>query len=114
MIESIILEHLGDMAEPVYMEVPEYPNSSELFNVVELTGRSINDHLESATIAVQSYGPTLYDAAELSERTVKKMLGLIEHPAVFKCALNSCYNFTNTQTKRYRYQSVYNIIYKEF
>ena len=32
---------------------------------------------------------------------------------VFRCELNGDYNFTDTETKRYRYQAVFDLTYKE-
>jgi hypothetical protein len=41
------------------------------------------------------------------------MQGLIERDEVTKVTLNSNYNFTDTTTKEYRYQAVFDLYYTE-
>ena len=60
---------------------------------------------------MQSYGPSLFEAAELNERVKAAMDDLIQLPDIISSDLDSDYNFTDTSTKRYRYQAVYDIIY---
>lgn len=112
MIEEIVLNHLIDVLEvPVYMEVPE--NVPLSFVVIEKTGTSRSNWIDSATFALQSYSETLYEAALLNEKVKAAMDRLVESPTVFKSALNSDYNFTDPDTKRYRYQAIYNLVFKE-
>ena len=60
---------------------------------------------------MQSYAPSLFEAAELNERVKAAMDDLILLPDIFSAKLDSDYNFTDTATKQYRYQAVYNITY---
>ena len=53
----------------------------------------------------------MYKASELNEIVKEKMDDLITLPNISKSSLNSDYNFTDTQTKKYRYQAVYDIYY---
>ena len=39
------------------------------------------------------------------------MAGIVELPDVSRSALNSDYNYTDTDTKTYRYQAVYDLTY---
>ena len=42
---------------------------------------------------------------------VETMLDIDELDSISKCELNSDYNFTDTQQKKYRYQAVFNLTY---
>ena len=111
MIEAIIIAHLGQVLDvPVYAERPA-ENVPELWVLVEKTGSSRENRIDSATVAVQSYAPTLLGAAQLNEEVKSAMDSLIEVKTVSRSALNSDYNFTDTATKTYRYQAVYDITY---
>lgn len=110
MIELIILSHLKDkITETVSLEKPSPQVGS--YVVFEKTSSSKNNHLPSATFAFQSYGKSLYDAAELNERVKIAVESLIELNEIRGLTLNSDYNFTDTSTKEYRYQAVYDIRY---
>lgn len=110
MIEKILLDYLNDvLSVPVYTEVPE--KDIRRFVVLEKTGSSKTNQIPTATMAAQSYGPTLYDAAELNEEVKAAIESAIVLPEISAVRLNSDYNFTNTQTKKYRYQALYVITY---
>lgn len=110
MIEKNILDYLsGKLDMKVYMEIPEKKPSS--FVVIEKTGSSRINHIESATLAVQSYGPTLVEAAKLNERVKQAMDDAIELPSIGSVRFSTDYNFTDTTLKHYRYQAVYDITY---
>lgn len=110
MIETTILDYLSSvLPEPCSLEVPERP--PERFVVLEKTVSSRKNFIDTASFAVQSYGPSLFEAAELNERVKAAMDDLILLPDIFSSDLDSDYNFTDTATKRYRYQAVYNITY---
>lgn len=107
MIAKDLLDYLGEaLSVGVYMESPE-----ELTNYVLLdqTGSSRNDHIVTTTIAVQSYAPSLYEAMVLNESVKSAMEGFAQLANVTKVELDTDYNFTNTTTKQYRWQAVYNI-----
>lgn len=113
MIEKIVLDHLnaGDLGAEFYMETPV--DAANTYGVIVKTGSSESNHIQSATIVIQSIAHTLLQAAEINEKVKSRMRQLPTHDAVFGCDLNSDYNFTNPQTKQYRYQAVFNISYKE-
>lgn len=107
MIAKDLLDYLGEaLSVGVYMESPE-----ELTNYVLLdqTGSSRNDHIVTTTIAVQSYAPSLYEAMVLNESVKAAMEGFAQLANVTRVELDTDYNFTNTTTKQYRWQAVYNI-----
>ena len=110
MIEKILLDYLGTkLTVPVLMEVPEDDVTS--FVVLQKTGSAKTDHIPSATIAAQSYGSSKYEAAQLNETVKSAIEGAIELNEISKVELNSDYDFTDTATKRYRYQALYVITY---
>ena len=114
MIETIILSHLKTALDTtnVYMEVPR-DNLPSSFVVVERTGGERANHIDTTTFAVQSYADSLYNAAVLNESVKAAMDSLIEEDEVSKSAYQTDYNFTDTTTKRYRYQVVYDITHYE-
>ncbi len=114
MIEKSIIEYLNEYLEdiPAMMEYPEEKTIPCVF--VEKTGSSEHNRVLSATIAVQSLDTDLQKAAELNEK-VKRILKAMEDdvPGIGSVRLNSDYNFTDTNTKNYRYQAIYDITYIE-
>lgn len=111
MIEKIILDYLGAALTDVscMMEVP--PEGLTLpCVVIQKTGSSKKNHLYSATFAIQSYADSRYNAALLNERVKAAMDTAHENlDSVTASALNSDYDYTDTTTKNYRYQAVYDI-----
>jgi hypothetical protein len=108
MIEKIILDYLNEtLTVPAYMEVPE--KAPESYVVIEKTGSSEYNHIKEATLAIQSIAPTLYKAACLNEEVKTVMDNADKLADITKSKCNSDYNFTDTSTKSYRYQAVYDI-----
>ena len=85
-------------------------NSHLLAAISKTVGSRLN-FIDSATVAVQSYAPTLYEAAALNDIVKRAMFDIIALPSVSACRLNSDYNFTDTSTKKYRYQAVFDLTY---
>lgn len=110
MIESILIKYLNDNGIRAYMEVPA--NASGRFVVLEKTGSNRENKLDRATIAVQSYDESLNSSASLNDM-VKRLLLYIDDPRIVSSNLNSDYNYTNTATKQYRYQAVFDFYYYE-
>jgi hypothetical protein len=105
MIEKTILDYLDEhLTVPVYMEEPIDKPAS--YVLIERTGSSESDLIESTTLALQSYGASLYDAAVLNMAVKARIKQAVELPSVSAVYINSDYNFTDTETKRYRYQCV--------
>lgn len=110
MIEVIIKNHLdAKLTEPVYLEKPS--PSIESYVVFEKTSSGKSNHLPTATFAFQSYGKSLYEALQLNEKVKVAVEQLIELDEIRGVSLNSDYNFTDTATKEYRYQAVFDIKY---
>ena len=114
MIEITIYKFLDtNMTVPVYTEVPSNPPKKMI--VMEKTGSSLNNHIKRSTFAIQSYGKSLQEAAELNESLKEIMMdgldGLASLDEIVSVNLNSDYNYTDTTTKRYRYQAVFDIVH---
>lgn len=110
MIEQQISNYLaGQLSVPICMEVPANPSAS--FVLIEKTGSGRTNHINSATIALQSWAPTLYEAAALNEQVKAAMDRMPDTEDVGRTELNTDYDYTDTATKRYRYQAVYDITY---
>lgn len=114
MIEITVRKFLeSKLTVPVLMEIPKGPASQ--FVVIEKTGGGQENHIPSAIMTIQSYAESLQKAAELNEQVKNWMLdgmeGLITVESIAKVSLNSDYNFTDTTSKRYRYQAVFEIIH---
>lgn len=109
MIEKTILNHLSNNLDcGVYMEKPR--NTAERsYVVIELTGQREENHVTHSTFAFQTYGASLFDAAELRDEVKAAVKTLIELDEVARVDLNSSYNFTDPSTKEYRYQTVFDI-----
>lgn len=109
-IEYIVLDYLLTvLTVPCYMEEPD--NIVDQYVIIEKTGSSESDHIRRATFAIQSYGATMEQAIDLNELVKVAMDAFWQHRSIFSSRLNSDYNFTDTDTKRYRYQAVYDITY---
>ena len=100
MIEVIVKKFLdGTLDVPSFFE--HEPDMPESYVILEKTGSGGSDYVHSATFAFQSYALSLKKAVE-NLITVNEISG-VHH--------NSDYNFTDTDTKQYRYQAVYDINY---
>lgn len=109
MIEVIVYTFLKNELEdvPVFMEVPEIP--PEQFVLIEKTSSGLENYIKSATFAIQSYADSMFEAASLNEVVKEKMLDIIGEKEITKVSLNSDYNFTDINTKKYRYQAVFDL-----
>lgn len=117
MIELTVLNYLKNALDvPVSMEKPT--SNIEEYVVIEKTGADRENYIDSAVFAIQSYSDTLYNAASLNEKIKEAMIGngvnnygIIASTEVSRCSLNSDYNYTDQQTKSYRYQAVFDLVY---
>lgn len=108
MIEKTVCDYLNDvMGLPAFWEKPE--DMPAEFLIVEKTGGRLSDWIKTATIAIQSYAGSMYRAAEINDAVIHAMDHLVEYDGVSRVQLNSDYNYTDTTTKQYRYQAVFDI-----
>lgn len=112
MIEKTVLDYLNtNLSIPVYMEVPGDP--PDTFVTIEKTGAGKENQIQTATFAVQSWAPSMLAAATLNETVKDLMFSIVAIASISKSALNSDYNYTDTGTKFYRYQAVFDLVYKD-
>lgn len=110
MIELLIKDWLSKkIIEPVFLEFPEKAPKS--FVLLEKIGSGRNNQLDNSTFAFQSYANSLYEAALLNEKVKIEILNSVLLDKISKVQLNSDYNFTDTTTKNYRYQAVFDIFH---
>ncbi len=108
MIELIVEKFLNnELNVPAYLEMPE--KNPDSFVLIEKTNSNEKNKLDSSVLVFQSYAKTLYSAAALNEEVKKALKRLESINEIVSVKLNSDYNFTDTTTKKYRYQAVYNI-----
>lgn len=107
MIEKILYNYLKEygLSAAVYTEQPK--NKPAAFFLIEKSGSSLTNHIDTATFIIQSYGTSLLHAAELNEEIKAAMLEAITLDEISKVELNGDYNFTDPTTKDYRYQGIY-------
>lgn len=107
MIEQIVLEYLNSRLD--VMVRLEKTENADSYVLIEKTGSSKDNYVHSATLVIQSYASSLYEAALLNEqvKTVMSELPLLDE--VTRCELNTDYNYTDPTIKQYRYQAVFDI-----
>lgn len=112
-IEAYVINYLLGVSAlsgiPVSGDVPH--DIPAKFITVEKTGSSRLDHINTATIAVQSWAATRAEASALNELVKTAMDNMIANPEISRSALDSDYNFTDLATNHQRYQAVYEIVY---
>ena len=107
MIAKTLLDYLDStLSVPVMMEAPEQTTG---YVLIDQTGSSRTNHITTTTFAIQSYGSSLYNAMLLNDEVKDAMVGFAELDEVTRVELQTDYNFTNTATKQYRWQAVYQI-----
>lgn len=111
MIEIDIRNFINDNLDyPAYLEKPTGSNNP--YFVIEKVGGSEAEYIKVATVAIQIYAPSLYLAMSITEILNDAMLNdFVTLPNVSRVELNSTYNFTDTTTKQYRYQSIFEIFH---
>lgn len=110
MIEIIVLNWLNSQLPEGIKAYTEEPTGDFVpCVVIEKTGSSRTNYITTSTLAIQSYGISLYEAAALNEIVKGIMDRLPELTEVSAARLDSDYNFTDTTRKHYRYQAVYNL-----
>ncbi|MBQ3321893.1 MAG: hypothetical protein IJH05_03500 [Firmicutes bacterium] len=110
MIEKIVLDYLSEALDyPVYLEHQEVDE----YVMIEKTGSGFEDQISSATLAIQSHARSMLRAIEINQEVKEAMKSIIILDDISSVRLNSDYNFTDTETKHYRYQAVYDLTFYE-
>ena len=108
MIEEIVFNYLKNK-----LNVPvTFENINEVeYVLIGKSGSSRFDFTNTATFFIQSYSSSKYNASLLNEKVKDAMYDLIELDEITSLHLNSDYDYTDTTTKKYRYQAVFDIGY---
>ena len=107
MIAKTLLDYLDhNLSVPVVMEAPEQTTD---YVLIDQTGSSRTNHIITTTFAIQSYGDSLYEAMVLNDGVKDAMVGFAELDDVTRVELETDYNYTNTATKQYRWQAVFDV-----
>lgn len=110
LVRNYLLAQNLSAGQNIFLEVPENP--PEEYILIEKTGSGKTNHITRAMMAVQSISRlSMFRAASINEEVLQAMDGIIYAEDIFSCELNSDYNFTNMETKEYRYQAVFNLFY---
>lgn len=108
MIEQIIFNYLKEKLD-VNVSF-EYKNEDECV-IIGKSRSGRNNHVNSATLFLQSYSTSRYKASLLNEKVKEAMDNLVELDIISYSKLNTDYDYTDTSIKKYRYQAVYDVGY---
>ena len=110
MIEKIVLDYLNNALEyPTYTQ--EQNNGEEYFYLIQKVGSSVDNKIDTSMVAIQSYAPSRFEAAEMNYAMIEAMNDIIQLDEIGKCKKNSDYDYTDTSKKRYRYQALFEIVH---
>lgn len=109
MIEKIIRDYLNK-AQDIPALIERMPDV-DTFYLIQKTGSKRENKINTATVAIQSYAKSKYEAAKLNDLLINIMDLAISEDAISSVNLNSDYDYTDTTTKEYRYQAVFDITY---
>ena len=112
MIGVVLIEYLSGCLDDVFVGM-EPPEELTDYVIVEQIGSSRNNHIVTTTYAIKSYGASLYEAMFLNERIKAVMNDFTSLNLITRVELETDYNFTDTATKQYRWQAVYDITHYE-
>lgn len=109
MTEITVRDYLARKLAPVevYLETPERPPES--YVLVRQTGSDRDNRILEDDVALQSIAPSRYEALVLNDRVKAAMDVMGPADGVFIARINTDYEFTDTSTKSYRYQAIYQI-----
>ena len=110
-IVSEVIDYLfSTLGVPAYAEEQHSPPVQYL--IIEKTGGGQTNLINQSTIAIQSYSNSLYNASALNEDVKAAMADMIALDGISAVKLNSDYNWTDEETRRYRYQAVFDITHR--
>lgn len=113
LIEAAVIAHLMSTLETQHVYAERPANPPEEYYVIERTSSGETNRIQTATIAIQSIGGSLLRAAEMNKAVLQAMPLIVQTTDVSCCRLNSAYNYTDTETRQYRYQAVFDLYYME-
>ena len=110
MIEMTVISYLSArLSCHVGAEIPA--KRPDRFVVVEKMGGERENFIDTATISFKSYAPTMLAAMELSKAVRDAVESMTDLDEICCCEYGGDFNDTDTASKQYCYQAVYNITY---
>lgn len=107
-IEEVVRDYLdAKLTAPVLLQRTSTMTGS--YVMIEKTGGGQSNRINSATLAIQSYGDSIHAASDLNEQVKEAMDGIVELAGISNVTLNSDYNFTDEERDEFRYQAVYEL-----
>lgn len=109
-MEKTLYDFLTDILDvPVYLDNPSHDDS---YVTIELTGRTKENRVETGIFAIQTHATRRLVASQLADTVDAAMEDLLELDDISRVEKNSgFYNFTDTTTKEYRYQAIFEITF---
>ena len=107
MIEVVLRNYLNNsnLSAEVFMERPAI--RPDYYFLLEKSGSGKINQIHESDFIVQSYAPTLYEAAAMNEEIKEAMFNAVKLDEISAVELNTDYNYTNAESKSYRYQAVF-------
>lgn len=112
MIETRIIQFLSNELD-VFVGGEAPSETHEKYVVVKKANGGVSNHIHTAMMTLQSHARSLRDACALNEDVKRAMDRANELTNISHSSLNNDYEFTDTTTKHYRYQAVYDLVYME-
>lgn len=110
MIEEVLIRLLNTAGFKTFTEVED--NMPEAYVIIERTGNSRNNKISKPIVAFRCCSESMYKAAELCESLEKFILEeLPGQENIAGVTLNTDYNYTDTETKTYRYCALFVFTY---
>ena len=108
MIEEIVIAYLNaNLTVHVGGEVPNRPPLR--YVVVQKKGGERENHIYTALFQFDAYAESLVAAAALCKEVMAVVDEMTDLDEVCSCEYGGDFNATDTASKRYRYQAMYNI-----
>lgn len=110
LIEKTIRDYLLGKIEniPIMVEEPENETKYIIFRVIE---RGKIDLINAVTVEFYCYGKSKFEAAELDDELRTAMENIVELNCIFSSKLGGGNDSYDTDLKKYRYRSYFNLTY---
>lgn len=107
-IEKIIMDYLKKE-----LNVPCYLEEKPIVQYVLITkiSSSRKNYIDRAMFSIKSYDSSKYKASVLNEKVKQAMDNMIKLDIVSSSKLNSDYESTDIERKKYRYTALYDVVF---
>lgn len=112
MIEKYIINYLATAGFDAFAETP--PDPPNRYVIVQKISEYESDKIRYTTIAVQSIAETMDESAKLNDEVIDCMHNIVAMSKYGKCKLSNSYPYNDTRQKKYRYQSMFDIVYYNY